>query len=250
LLIFTAGGSGWIRKWERLQLNVFMYSQEVLPNPREDVKTELEQFVLERVNRDPIEKRKQQLELRRKINERLNFWKAFQATEESVNSIDNKRTTLMNRESVNTFNHKERQLEEEARRLGLDTAPLFFKDSNKNKFKKSKTAGLKVVYYEALDLLLCGYEDSKICAWGYNEESTQNLPTAPNEDGVSNRVSGLTVKYLLQDHHDSVLSLCAFTYHDEHYLVRQSTINNSDKFWKRSEIVLLGFKKRCFKRRF
>jgi WD40 repeat protein len=37
ILIFSGGDDGIIRKWERLQLNTFMYSQEVLLLPKEEV---------------------------------------------------------------------------------------------------------------------------------------------------------------------------------------------------------------------
>lgn len=72
--------------------------------------------------------------------------------------------------------------------------------------------------------------------WGYNEDAFKNVPSsAPaNEeevlldggaipdmtnDGVSNRVAGLTCKFTLSDHRDAVTGLTAFQINNRHYLV-------------------------------
>jgi WD40 repeat protein len=50
LLIFSGGDDGIIRKWERLQLNTFMYSHENLQLPKEEF-TDVEVSKAEKLDR-------------------------------------------------------------------------------------------------------------------------------------------------------------------------------------------------------
>lgn len=70
--------------------------------------------------------------------------------------------------------------------------------------------------------------------WGYNEDAFKNVPSSASgqdeeganpvpdmtNDGVSNRVAGLTCKFTLSDHRDAVTGLSAFQINNKHYLVR------------------------------
>jgi WD40 repeat protein len=100
------------------------------------------------------------------------------------------------------------------------------------KFKKTKPViaknvkpGVSVLNYcEALDLLISGYEDSRICIWGYNEESEEIIPQdfqieGQGNDQVSNRVSGLSLKQTFMDHRDVVTCLATVTDGDNCWLI-------------------------------
>ena len=106
VLIFSGGDDGVIRKWERLQLNTFMYSQESLSLPKEDV------------------------------------------PEAEVSKADGRR----GRKKKMTFFEKHKALMEKREQENL--APIG---------KKVLRPGVvSMCYYEELDLLISGYEDSKI----------------------------------------------------------------------------------------
>ncbi|KAI8908490.1 WD40-repeat-containing domain protein [Gorgonomyces haynaldii] len=148
LLIFSGGDDGIIRKWERLQLNTFMYSFENLSLPRNDLEQEIE-------------------------TEKVHASKKEQNENETVKQ---------NRPSVNCL-----------------------------------------VYYEDLDYLVSGYEDSRICIWGYNEESVnfeeEQQQAEEGNEGVSNRVAGMSLKATLNEHRESVTALVCFQHNSKHWMV-------------------------------
>ena len=81
-------------------------------------------------------------------------------------------------------------------------------------------------YYEDLDCLISGYEDNKIRVWGYNEE-TLNVPemahlidSEANNEGVTNRVAGMSLKATLNEHNEAVTCLVCFQYDGKHWIVR------------------------------
>nr|KAJ3422640.1 hypothetical protein HK105_007194 [Polyrhizophydium stewartii] len=156
LLIFSGGDDGIIRKWERLQLNTFMYSQETLMLPKDD------------------------------------FGDA------------------------------------DAPEPDRDDSSSGDADRGVNVAKSARPGIVSLFYYEELDVLVSGYEDSRILlpnqgVWGYNEESIKFLPETSERDGadpmapgggnqlgsdsVSNRVAGMTLKASLLDHKDAVTGL-------------------------------------------
>lgn len=96
-----------------------------------------------------------------------------------------------------------------------------------------------LIYYEDLDYLMSGYEDSRIRIqyiivgiWGYNEETIQfvteplavenanELPGGASE-GATNRVAGMSLKATLLEHREAVTGMVCFPYHKGHWMVYQ-----------------------------
>lgn len=141
LLVFSGGDDGTIVKWERLQLNTFMYSHENLILPREE----------------------------------------FLSTKKKLSS----------------------------------------KFDNEDQFQRPAVQFM--TYYEELDILISGYEDSRICVWGYNEDSikfiAQEIISLDTDKSANNRVAGMSLKATLLDHRDSITSMVCFSTKDVHWLV-------------------------------
>lgn len=81
-------------------------------------------------------------------------------------------------------------------------------------------------YYEDLDYLISGYEDSRICVWGYNEESIQLDPKAEIVgdqllvgEGVNNRVAGMSLKATLLEHKEAVTCFTCFKHNDKNWMI-------------------------------
>ncbi len=98
-----------------------------------------------------------------------------------------------------------------------------------NRLKKATAAsqasrpGVSMLYYfEEMDVLITGYEDSRICVWGYNEESDGSV--IPDDlkgrestlDPASNRVSGMSLKLTVSEHKDVVTGVTCIA-QDGHY---------------------------------
>jgi WD40 repeat protein len=101
--------------------------------------------------------------------------------------------------------------------------------SNKETEKKTLRPGVvSMFYYEELDYLVSGYEDSKIRVWGYNEESITYIPengknsgdiAVSNAENVSSRVAGMTLKCTFKDHKEAVVALACFKRDNKHWLI-------------------------------
>ncbi|KAJ3217607.1 hypothetical protein HDU67_007549 [Dinochytrium kinnereticum] len=209
LLIFSGGSDGIIRKWERLQLNSFMYSQEPLFLPKEE-KQEAE-ILANSFSRNPEERRKKQAALHRRVSEKLDFWK--RGLDEDLKNHENQ-VELMSADTLRAFRRKQ---------LKLKTQLLNRKEGETGKRSPppgvvakggGRPGALSMSYYEDLDLLVSGHEDS---VWGYNEEAVKYVPDDGDKDkdqseglandSVTNRVAGMTLKYTLSDHKEAVTGL-------------------------------------------
>lgn len=175
VLFFSGGDDSNIKKWERLQLNTFMYSQEALVIPKEEL---IEPKI------EAVGKRKGKIP-------RLTYYQQH-------------RLMMMKQ-----------------------------KESEKNSPNKklSRPGVVSMFYNEELDLLISGYEDSKIRVWGYNEESIIYTPDTSkaqtgdqdtaglNNENVNSRVAGMSLKATLKEHKDAVVALTCIKRDDKHYLV-------------------------------
>lgn len=225
LLIFSGGSDGVIRKWERLQLNTFMYSQEALILPKEE-KLE-EGHLMDSLSRNPDERRHKQAALYRRVNEKLNSWR--RGLEEELRVGENQ-VELMSDDALRSY--KRKQLKLKSLLDGEKTSQSAKDNAVVGKGKTSNRPGvLSLYYYEELDVLASGYEDSKIRIWGYNEEVVKDLPpdgdndkdvndsNGFSNDSVTNRVSGMVLKHTFNDHKDAVSGIACFLKDGNHWML-------------------------------
>lgn len=169
LLIFSGGDDGNIRKWERLQLNTFMYSFENLSLPKEE----------------------------------------FHEIDKSMNSSSFETNFSLRRKGYSI----DRQ-----------------SNGKHPKDLKMNRPGVNVLfYYEEMDYLISGYEDSRICIWGYNEETIQFIPQdtvdtsqdahGSQGEGVNNRVAGMSLKVTLLEHKEAVTGIICLMNHSKHWMI-------------------------------
>ncbi|KAJ3305098.1 hypothetical protein HDV03_002025 [Kappamyces sp. JEL0829] len=180
ILIFSGGDDGIIKKWERLQLNTFMYGQESLILPKEE-------FLSGESTKKSEPKPK-----------------------EEPRAAPKKRLTYLKKPAV-----IQKKPEEQSPTLSPGKKML-------------RPGVLSMCYYEELDLLVSGYEDSRIRIWGYNEESivygqdfskhaveNQELPN----ENVSSRVAGMSLKVTFKEHKDAVVGLHCIKRDNRHWLL-------------------------------
>ncbi|KAJ3124143.1 hypothetical protein HK098_001370 [Nowakowskiella sp. JEL0407] len=231
LLIFSGGGDGTIRKWERLQLNTFMYSQEPLTLPKEEKREE--EIITNSYSKNSEERRRLQAALHRRVNAKLDMWKRTANEDEfalastlSSDGQHEKQLELMSGAAVAAYKRKEMQMK------GGSRQQMIAPERKKLSILASKPGVISLIYYEELDFLISGYEDSKIYVWGYNEEAVKFVPNEENvemdvnlegggmgNDSVTNRVAGMTLKYVLQDHKEAVTALACFNNGGSHWLL-------------------------------
>jgi hypothetical protein len=83
VLLFSGSDDGYIRKYERLQLNTFMYSQEQLVIPKDEVKKKRLMIVENDDSKTKIinpylsaeEKRRQHAARHKEVGDKLDSWK-------------------------------------------------------------------------------------------------------------------------------------------------------------------------------
>ncbi|KAJ3314131.1 hypothetical protein HDV04_000854 [Boothiomyces sp. JEL0838] len=184
ILIFSGGDDGIIRKWERLQLITFMYSQESYVLPKEEFKDKED----------------------------------VKAKEE-----EGKKSKLLKHPTLKYL--KQRKA---VARKGMNDLPIL---PPITKHKAVRPGVVSMTYYEELDYLISGYEDSKIRIWGYNEEtilyqdprvSMDNDLIDPKnlqDEAVTSRVAGMTLKETLSEHKDSVTALVCVKRDNNHWLL-------------------------------
>ncbi|KAI9091859.1 WD40-repeat-containing domain protein [Phlyctochytrium arcticum] len=227
LLIFSGGIDGIIRKWERLQLNTFMYSKEILILPK-DEKQEIEPQV-HTFAKDPELRRKKQAQMHKGVSAKLRSWERVEEDPAS--------TLLLTQSALRTLRRKDHDIDPEnsilkirkqKAELGARRAARGMDDD-----RNSKPGVASLLYYEELDLLISGFEDSKIHVWGYNEEAVKFVPEeGSNEkdiefvdssdlanDGVTNRVAGMSLKYTLEEHKSAVTGISCFQRDGIHWLL-------------------------------
>ncbi|KAJ3224690.1 hypothetical protein HK099_008075 [Clydaea vesicula] len=222
VLIFSGADDGVIRKWERLQLNTFMYSQEPLILPKEEQKLSAEDLKLleskkYNIGNDlPEDRRRIQALRHRKVSEKLDTWKRATMTIDSL--VHGKQVELISRHAQSTFRKAtskniERGVGNSNIDSGLNNKSKFsgkiekrksFSESeidvncsannilnnnnenctydkfnscdskSKNYQSLRKPSVLSLFYYDELDILCCGSEDSRIYVFGYNEEAVRS----------------------------------------------------------------------------
>ncbi|KAJ3011791.1 UNVERIFIED_CONTAM: hypothetical protein HDU68_001525 [Siphonaria sp. JEL0065] len=230
LLIFSGGSDGLIRKWERLQLNTFMYSQENLTLPKEE--RHEEEITVNSFSKDPEERRKRQNALHKQITEKLDRWK--RGLEEDMRNQD-QQVELMSKDALRAFKRNQTKLKTELGGKGGGAGDLEGGGGPVNAGKGARQGVLTLYYYEDMDLLLSGYEDNRIRVWGYNEEAVKYVPddaekqtekeaaaADPNgnlSESVSNRVAGMTLKYTLNDHKDAVTGIHCLNKDGRHWMI-------------------------------
>ncbi|KAJ3326052.1 hypothetical protein HDV06_002437 [Boothiomyces sp. JEL0866] len=188
ILIFSGGDDGIIRKWERLQLITFMYSQESFILPKEEFKDKEEPKIKE-------------------------------ADEENT-----KKSKILKHPTLKYL--KKRKAADRKPINELPVLPPIAKQ------KAIRPGVVSMIYYEELDYLISGYEDSKIRIWGYNEETIlynqdpkssidKDLIDSKNiqDEAVTSRVAGMTLKETLNEHKDSVTALVCFKKDNNHWLL-------------------------------
>ncbi|KAI8996698.1 quinon protein alcohol dehydrogenase-like superfamily [Gaertneriomyces semiglobifer] len=217
LLFFSGGDDGVIRKWERLQLNTFMYSQEILDIPKEEVQ---EEPPLETTfSRIPEVRRLRQAALHKRISAKLQTWQHLEDVSEEDGLMLATDALAMGRKKTATFRTPASGRQGMYR--GLVTAAKINGKPRREREATSKPGVVAMTYSEELDMLIAGYEDSKIRGYAYNEENMSFLPETPPEEGidaglladesVANRVAGMSMKFTLEEHHDAVTGIACFS---------------------------------------
>ncbi|KAJ3240215.1 hypothetical protein HDU81_004352 [Chytriomyces hyalinus] len=221
LLIFSGSSDGLIRKWERLQLNTFI--QENLHLPKEE--RHEEEITVNSFSKNPEERRKRQTALHRQIVEKLDRWK--RGLEEDMNKQDNQ-IELMSSDAVRAFKRNQTKLKTE-----LQISKTFETEvkTGSTALKPSRQGVFSLFYYEEMDFLMSGYEDSRIRIWGYNEEAVKYSPddgdkgekeaaeAGLSSENVTNRVSGMSLKHTFNDHKDSVTGISCFHRDGRHWMI-------------------------------
>jgi len=225
LLIYSGGASSEIRRWERLQLNSFMYSHDKICFLKD-----AESFIKKHQDREinmnrKVEKPKLK-SVRRRYSQILNTLPSsgFSGGNKSLNNLE------MMLLPIN---------------IGFSELNKDFIEENTPKKEKKrpiklKPSCLKLVYVDEYDYLISGYEDSRIVVWGYNDEilkipiniadkdkgvkdstniSPQNVQDITNSDSVTNRVSGLSIKYIFERHKGSISGLVTFSIDNTYWLI-------------------------------
>ncbi|KAJ2997848.1 hypothetical protein HDV02_005118 [Globomyces sp. JEL0801] len=162
ILIFSGGDDGIIHKWERLQLNTFMYSQEALVLPKEefnDVVVEPPPAVIEKKSLKTVRMKRR---------------------------FDRGPAPKEIKAAVDTFLPKTKK---------ETVVP--------NKTKAIRPGVVSMSYFEDLDLLISGYEDSRIQTHGMGSDSK-------TDERVTSRVAGMSLKVTLCEHKDAVTALSCF----------------------------------------
>lgn len=169
LIIYSGGADGVIRRWERTQLNAFMYSQEQLFLQKETILNSTK--VLDRpifrstIHSNSEMRRKLQVNLRKHIQYKLNVWQSH-VDDSDVGRFGQSRQRetkhqlgLMSKTARESFNVQDRQLRTRAKKLGV-----FIEDSSAGKKENHvKSTIICSVYYDKLDLLITGNDDHRIC---------------------------------------------------------------------------------------
>ncbi|KAJ3091362.1 hypothetical protein HK102_000820 [Quaeritorhiza haematococci] len=240
LLIFSGGKDGVIRKWERMQLNSFMYSQEPLIMPRDDKADDLNPNATPREL--AIQKQMKRSALRRRVEN--NWRKSLSSLEEDeVATHARNQVELLSGETMKAFKRQQSLINLNAvcttaevsysavigAAQSKGNAPAGKGRGDLSSGLKSTKAGVNCLfYYEELDLLISGNEDNKIYIWGYNQEAVKNVVSDEpgnldfldhQTDGVTNRVAGMTLKQVLQDHKDAVTGIVCFPKDGNHWMV-------------------------------
>ncbi|OAJ36383.1 hypothetical protein BDEG_20563 [Batrachochytrium dendrobatidis JEL423] len=237
LLIFSGGDDGVIRKWERLQLNTFMYSQELLMLPKDEFINALDMNAEEK---DESNKKRSYSLHHKSFFKRSSRRKGFEKKRVTRALLDKRHAAPSSAPPY----HKMQTIESEAydlqskstssnKRGSLATVSAG-SESFSSKPKSVRPGIVSLLYYEELDVLVSGYEDSRICIWGYNEETIKFTPESTDRDAadatvigsnqlgsdsVSNRVAGMALKFTLLNHRDSVTGLVCFFLDAKHWMI-------------------------------
>lgn len=130
-----------------LMFEMVPISQETLPLPKEDKHIDLDDARKQGVAQTVDQRRRQQLELRRKISERLRGWRRYIPERDDGTGDGTSRPHSGDEDDGLSF---------------LSDRKLTAKNMKQDVEKKNMATALKLCYYEPLDLLITGYEDSKI----------------------------------------------------------------------------------------
>lgn len=238
MLIFSGADDGLIRKYERLQLNTFMYSQESLVIPKQDRKPQImNQQLNQSYRQNPEEKKRNHASRHKQVTEKLESWK--RSTISIENMVHGKQIELVSKSAEREFKKavsrnagRYHQTFSNIKRPKLDEFGNRIKPSDEF-VAKIKPSVLSLVYYEELDIIVTGCEDNRIYVFGYNEEAVdystpgeklrdvlgQSLKGSIKPDSVTNRVAGMTLKYSLSEHRDAVSAVVCFLRDGNHYLL-------------------------------
>ncbi|RKP03096.1 hypothetical protein CXG81DRAFT_10019 [Caulochytrium protostelioides] len=213
ILFFSGNTDGKIRKWERLQLNLFMYSQESfllsLPLDATAADTAATGAVGAggAVGGTKIKGVPRVIKPRRVVRQRPEDELLSQSRE----------LMMMSREGTRTYRRKRGQML--LSKLGGAAG-----DVNMKKQATVPTAVVTAIaYYEPLDMLVAAYETRQIALWEYNEARGRDSARSPigrddplarppplsssssRPEGVdSNQVAGLSLKTTLDGHRDVI----------------------------------------------
>ncbi|KAG4091430.1 WD40 repeat-like protein [Neocallimastix lanati (nom. inval.)] len=232
LLIYSGGASSEIQRWERLQLNTFMYSHDTV-------------CFLKDINKA---KNKEKNEDKNKNNN--NNKKKFDKPK--LKSVRRRFSQIMNSlpssdfPGSKTINNLESMMfpeNIEITKLDKDFMEEAIEKKERKRQIKIKPSCLKLIYVDDYDYLISGYEDSRIIVWEYNDESLkipinipdkdktkkdakdattltlQDVSAIATNDNVTNRVSGLSIKYVFDKHKGSISGLVTVNYDNTYYLI-------------------------------
>lgn len=176
-----------MRQWERLQTNSYMYSNEILPCT-DDKEYEVQ---LRRLNAalspsalkiettfdsDAKSRRTLQIEFHKNIKQNIAIWRSHALNysiaqrdpggnrDKSWRDTMSKQIELMSKQTQEEFHMRQRQLEVAAKKKGLHKAEIALtNDFHKTKGKQQrKSAILRSIHCDDLDMLIGGYEDGRI----------------------------------------------------------------------------------------
>jgi hypothetical protein len=167
LLIYTGAADGSMRRWERTQVNPFLYTQENLSTQRDtvyDSRSKDAPVFRSTLHRNSEKRRKLQVDLHKHIEYKLGQWRSHV---EHLNGgpsrwadVVEHQLGLMSETARETFTVQQRQLKRHAKKLGV------FVDDDHQSSKETtnrKTTFVRVVYLDKMDMLIGSSDDGDIC---------------------------------------------------------------------------------------
>ncbi|CAF0729498.1 unnamed protein product [Adineta steineri] len=209
ILMFTGDTEGNVFKWEQMQSNQIMYSQDHLLKleGKKDISTYLVQAVSLGVAKTTLIKNENDKELMinpqpvvstkriKTVDERL---PAYYVRSRSAAKISERERGVGG--YISQYEHLEKKNEP--------------KSSNHIARTASGKSILRIIFIEKLDLIIAASEDKDIYVWGFDLEALQALNTLKTEsenkeegNGTANRAVSFTLRNVFRNHTEPVTSL-------------------------------------------
>ncbi|KAI9223453.1 quinon protein alcohol dehydrogenase-like superfamily [Blastocladiella britannica] len=206
VLMFSAGVNA-LSQWERMQLNTFMYARE---------NVSLHAALMQLSGATPAAIRSAAAGLAKKG--------ARPSKQREMMMQTRSDSRLMPATAVGSPTP--------ARRGGLQKSQSLVgagtdSPSSSMSLLNAKLTATTMIFYEKLELLIVAFEEKRIIVWGFAQDSDEPVAPRPGaaggdyiaQESFASRVSGLTMKFIIDDHRDAVTSLAVCHWKGVHYLI-------------------------------